>query len=279
MDEDYIEREWKKENELSKAHDLSEKIVQCSLLLFDIEERKGVTAAGTTEGISVESKFAGETPANAGAANRMLRNRNKRNEFGLVNRTGIETVIANHFEMLVRDMNNEPLYEVKDRNFFNNEAVVAMPVVMESNRRTIVRINTRSGNNRTPQISGDVLCDDGRITVSRFSVNIETLGMLIVHFSAGCFERRPQFGAKKFEQSGAERIPKEFIIEMSNTPPEKRFANSPFGNEDMNVRIPLKRTAEGVKDTNKTGDEVFRVIELIKHTKDNRLDSMKKTVQ
>lgn len=103
--------------------------------------------------------------------------------------------------------------------------------------------------------------------------------MLIIHFSAGCFERRPQFGAKKFEQSGAERIPKEFIIEMSNTPPEKRFANSPFGNEDMNVRIPLKRTAEGVKDTNKTGDEVFRVIELIKHTKDNRLDSMKKTVQ
>lgn len=149
MDEDYIEREWKKENELSKAHDLSEKIVQYSLLLF-IEERKGMTAAGTTEGISVKSEFAGETPANAGAANRMLRNRNKRNEFSLMNRMGIETVIANHFEMLVRDMNNEPLYEVKDRDFFNNEAVVAMPVVMESNRRTIVRINTRSGNHRTP---------------------------------------------------------------------------------------------------------------------------------
>ena len=52
-------------------------------------------------------------------------------------------------------MNNELLNEVKDRNCFNDKAIVAMPVVEESNCRTIVRINTGSGNDRTPQISED----------------------------------------------------------------------------------------------------------------------------
>ena len=66
---------------------------------------------------------------------------------------------------------------------------------------------------------------------------------------------------------------------MRNTPPEKRFANSAFGNKNMNMWIPLKRTSEGMKNADKTGDEVFSVIELIKHTEENRLDSMKKTVQ
>ena len=66
---------------------------------------------------------------------------------------------------------------------------------------------------------------------------------------------------------------------MHNTPPEKRFANSPLGNKDVNMRIPLKGTSKGVKDTDKTRDEMFSLIELIKHTEDNRLDSMKKTVQ
>ena len=87
--EDYNEREWKKEDGLGKAHDLSEKIVQCSLLLFDIKERKRVSAAWAAERIRVKSEFAGETPVNAGTANRTLRNRNKRRKFGFGNRTGI----------------------------------------------------------------------------------------------------------------------------------------------------------------------------------------------
>ena len=92
-----------------------------------------MSAAGAAEGICVESEFAGKTPANAGAAKRSLRNRDKRNKLGFGNRAGIETVISNHFEMLVRNMNNEPLNEVKDRDCFNDEAIVAVPVVVESN--------------------------------------------------------------------------------------------------------------------------------------------------
>ena len=181
--------------------------------------------------------------------------------------------------MLFRNVNNEALNKVKDRDCLNNEAVVAMPVVVESNRRPIVRINTGSGNHRTPQISGNVFCDDRGIAFAGFCVNIEAIGVFIIHFSAGCFERRTEFGTEKFEQSGAEGITKKFKIEMRNASPEKRFADSSFGNQDMNVRIPLKRTPEGMQDTNKTGDEVFRVIELIKQTQEDGLNSMKKTVQ
>ena len=181
--------------------------------------------------------------------------------------------------MLVRNVNNKPLNKVEDRNCLNNEAVVAMPVVVESNRIPIVRINTGSGNHRTPQVSGNVFCDDRGIAFAGFCVNIEAIGVFIIHFRAGCFERRTEFGTEKFEQSGAEGITKKFKIEMRNASPEKRFADSPFGDQHMNVRIPLKRTPEGMQDTNKTGNEMFRMIELIKHTKENRLDSMKKTVQ
>lgn len=110
-------------------------------------------------------------------------------------------------------------------------------------------------------------------------VNIEAFGMLIIHLCAGSFERGSQFGTEKFEQNGTERITKEFKIEMCNTSPKERFAYGAFCDESMNMRIPLKRTSEGMKDTNKSGNEMFRLIEVEKHTKDNRLNGMKKTVE
>ncbi len=238
-----------------------------------------MSAARTSKRIGVKSKFAGKTPASTGATKGTLRGGNKREEFCFGNRFSIETIIANHFEMLVRDMNDKTLNELKNGNFLHDETIIIMPVVVKSNRRTIVRINTRGGNNGSTKISRDVLSDDRRIAVAVLGVNIEAFGMLIIHLCAGSLKRWAEFGTKEFEQGSTKRVAKEFKIEMDNSPPEERIAHSPFGNEGMNMRIPLKRTSEGMKDTNKSGNEMFRLIEVEKHTKDNRLNGMKKTVE
>ncbi len=103
-----------------------------------------MTAAGTSKGIGVESERAGKSPASASTAERTLIGRDKREKLCFGNRIGIETIIANHFEMLVRDMNDETLNEFKGGDFLNNETIITMPVVVKSNRRTIVRINSVS---------------------------------------------------------------------------------------------------------------------------------------
>ena len=53
----------------------------------------------------------------------------------------------------------------------------------------------------------------------------------------------------------------------------------PFRNKAMNVRIPFKRTAKGVENTDKAWDKVFRFVHLVKHTQYNTADSVKQTIQ
>lgn len=69
---------------------------------------------------------------------------------------GIEAVIAQHFKMFFRDVNNQTLNEVDGRNTFSNSFIIFVPSVMESHIFTIITINTRSGNNRASQISADI---------------------------------------------------------------------------------------------------------------------------
>ena len=47
----------------------------------------------------------------------------------------------------------------------------------------------------------------------------------------------------------------------------------------MNVRVPFERTAEGMKNTDKTRDKVFGIVEVMKHTKDNTADCLKEAVK
>ena len=44
----------------------------------------------------------------------------------------INTVVTNHFEVLVRDMNNQAFYKINDGEAFCNRLVIPMPGVMLS---------------------------------------------------------------------------------------------------------------------------------------------------
>lgn len=103
------ERKW-----IKGVQDLSKKIVQCSLLLFDIEKRKSIPATRTRRRVKMKRKTAGKPPAGASATKKSLRARNKRNKLSLGDREDIETVAVNHFEVLIRNVNNKTLDKIKD---------------------------------------------------------------------------------------------------------------------------------------------------------------------
>ena len=70
--------------------------------------------------------------------------------------SGIETVIANHFELLVRDMLYKELDEIHGRNRFADKGIIFMFVVVKGNRLSVVRIDSGQSNHRSPKVSADV---------------------------------------------------------------------------------------------------------------------------
>jgi len=64
-----------------------------------------------------------------------------------------------------------------------------------------------------------------------------------------------------------------------NTFPRSNAPDSDFGDEDMNVRIPLKAAPKGVKNADKAGSKTLGFIELAEHAKNDVADGMKKAVE
>ena len=118
----------------------------------------------------------------------------------------VDAVISNHFEMLIGDMNDEPLNKLNSGNCFDNEFVVLMSVIMEGNMRAGIRINTGGGNNRPAEIAANVLRNSGRVTVIRLSVDVESVAMITVDSRFNFLEGRTKLVMKTVEQSGTERV-------------------------------------------------------------------------
>ena len=89
-----------------------------------------------------------ESPTGKGVKKRTLRRMDSRNKASVLNRSGkcncgvIDAVVTDHFEMFVRDMDNEPLNEFDRGNGSDNEFVIFVSVVMEGNMGAGIRIDT-----------------------------------------------------------------------------------------------------------------------------------------
>ena len=66
---------------------------------------------------------------------------------------------------------------------------------------------------------------------------------------------------------------------MFYTLPRSNEANSNFGDKDVNMRIPLKTSTEGVKNTDKSGSKTLGFIEFTEQAKNDVADRMKETVE
>ena len=81
-----------------------------------------------------------------------------------------------------------------------------MPVVMESDMRARIRIDTRSRNNGSAKVAANVLGDNRRIAVIGFSVDIEAFTVISVNSRFNLLERRTEFRVKPIEKSSAKRL-------------------------------------------------------------------------
>lgn len=81
------------------------------------------------------------------------------------------------------------------------------------------------------------------------------------------------------EKSSLKSIAEIGVIEMLYRPPEAVIRIPALRNQAMNVGVPFKRSPECMKYTDKTGDKVFGLVDLVKHTENNTANSVKKAVQ
>ena len=81
------------------------------------------------------------------------------------------------------------------------------------------------------------------------------------------------------EQSGTEGIAQKSIVKVFYTLPRSNTPDSDFGDEDVNVRIPLEAASKGVENTNEAGSKMLRFIKFAEHAEDDIADGMKKAVE
>lgn len=138
-------------------------------------------------------------------------------------------------------MLNQKLYKIYGRKRFFNKGIVFMTVVVKSNISTIIGINPLKYNDGTTEIAADIFNHRIGITEIWFGINVKAIFIFAVDKSLGRFERGPNAGFKKVEESSLKRFPKESIVEMFDKPPETVIGEAPFRNETVNMWVPLQR--------------------------------------
>ena len=102
---------------------------------------------------------------------------------------GVKTVISNHFKVFFRNMNNKPFNKLGGGDFFCNQFIILMPVVVKGNKITVIIINTGGSDDGSAEISADVSDDVLRVCKSGFSVDIKAVRAMFVYIRFCFFER------------------------------------------------------------------------------------------
>lgn len=147
---------------------------------------------------------------------------------------GIDTAITYHFIMLFRNMQDEPFYEINNRNVLFHIPVIFVPVVMESDKATIIFVNPGCGDNWTPEIAANIFDGCFWVTFVRLGIYVEPFFVLMV---AAGFEGRTGLGFHFVNQGSAESIAEERVVKMVDIPPETVTAVTAFGDDAVNVGV------------------------------------------
>ena len=86
---------------------------------------------------------------------------------------GINAAIADHLKMFFRDMADQTLYKLHDRDGLFHICIILMAVVMEGNEVTIIFVNAGSCDHRTAEIAADILDSSFGVTGIGFGIDIE----------------------------------------------------------------------------------------------------------
>ena len=135
--------------------------------------------------------------------------------------SGIEAVIANHFELLVRNVLYKKLDEFHGRNRFADKGVIFMFIVVKGNRFAVVRVDSGQSNHRPAKVSADIFGNLLCITQIWFRINIETVFVFMINVCLDLFERGTDFGLHLIQKSCLESFTEIIIVKMFHRTPER----------------------------------------------------------
>ena len=192
---------------------------------------------------------------------------------------GINAAITDHFVMFFRDMLDETLYELHDRDGFFHIFAIFMAVVVKSDKIAIIIVNPGSGDDRAAEITADVLYNCFRIAFVWLGMHIEAIFMLPVALGFNLFKGSPDFCFHFIEERSPEGIAEEGVVKVIDIAPEAIIAVSAFRDEAVDMWVPFQVPAKGVEDHDKAGGEVHGLVLFEKHAGNNAAYSMKKAVK
>lgn len=191
----------------------------------------------------------------------------------------IKPVIAGHLEVLFGDMLDEKGNEIHYRNRFFNVRIVFVFIVMESHILPIVGINAGGGNDGAPKVAADIFDNSISITEIGFDIDVEAVFIFFENGSLGLFEGRSDTLFQFIEEGNLKSLAQKGIVKVFYNPPEAVIRETALGKETMDVWIPFQRSAEGMKDTDKAGDEVSAFIHFVEKSENDTADSLKEAVK
>ena len=153
--------------------------------------------------------------------------------------SGIDTAIADHLKMFFRDMPDQTLNKLHDRDGLFHIFIILMPVVVESDQIAIITVNAGSGDHWPAKIAPDILDSSFRVTGIGFGIDIEAIFMLPVAAGFDLIKRRPDPGFHFIQQGGTESVAQISLVKMSDPAPESVIGAGAFGEETVDVRVPL----------------------------------------
>lgn len=191
----------------------------------------------------------------------------------------IQTAIADHFKMFFRDVLDETLYEIHNRQSFFHILFIFVAVIVESNGICVIPVNPGSGNYRSAKIAADVFSHCFWIAEIRSGIDIEALFMLGITFRFYFFEGRSDPVFQFIEKSSTESVTEIVVVKVLYMTPETIITVAAFGKEAVDVRIPFEIAAKSMKDHDIAGSKIFGMVQIEKHPGYYTGDGMEETVQ
>lgn len=140
----------------------------------------------------------------------------------------IKAAITDHFVMLFGDMLDEAFYELHNRDGLFHISVIFMPVVMESDKVTVVFINPGSGNHGPPEITPDIFHHGSGVAFVWLCIDIEAFLVLPVTAGLHLFERVADPVLHFIEEGGTESIAQVSIAKVIDIAPGTVVAVAAF---------------------------------------------------
>ena len=128
------------------------------------------------------------------------------------------------------------------------------------------------------EIAADILDSSFGVTGIGFGIDIEAF-LSSVAACLHLFKRRADLSFQFIKECSTESVAQIMIVEMMSLAPEAIIAVTALRNKAMDMRVPFEIPAEGMKDHDETGREVHGFILLKKHTGDNTVYGMEKTIE